>query len=82
MNTDGSGVTSIGPPAFGRLNDIHIHQNGVGYQGRTIFHRCKNYNVQMQYALFNSIFIRNVSQFNLCCSVCESQVYIYSPPSH
>ncbi|KAJ8300514.1 hypothetical protein KUTeg_022033 [Tegillarca granosa] len=30
LNTDGSGLTPEGPPSFGRLNDIHMHKNGVG----------------------------------------------------
>ena len=34
--TAGGAPQNIGPPAFGRLNDIHIHKNGVGPAG-TIF---------------------------------------------
>ena len=36
MKTPASGGSSIpiGPPAFGRLNDIHIHKNGVGPSGK------------------------------------------------
>lgn len=33
MGTDGSHPKPFGPPAFGRLNDIHVHQNGVGFYG-------------------------------------------------
>ena len=31
--TSGGAPQNIGPPAFGRLNDIHIHKNGVGPAG-------------------------------------------------
>ncbi|KAK3600150.1 hypothetical protein CHS0354_012273 [Potamilus streckersoni] len=33
INTDGSGLIPVGPPTFGRLNDIHVHKNGFGPQG-------------------------------------------------
>ncbi|KAK3087601.1 hypothetical protein FSP39_008130 [Pinctada imbricata] len=33
INTDGTNKKSVGPVAFGRLNDIHLHFNGFGNTG-------------------------------------------------
>ena len=33
INTDGSNKQAVGPVAFGRLNDIHLHKNGFGFSG-------------------------------------------------
>ncbi|XP_046579328.1 low-density lipoprotein receptor-related protein 2-like [Haliotis rubra] len=33
MNDDGSGLTTVGPGGFGRLNDIHYHRDGWGPSG-------------------------------------------------
>jgi hypothetical protein len=33
VNTDGTGLTTVGPPTFGRLNALAFHKNGYGFTG-------------------------------------------------
>ena len=30
----GTAAEPVGPPGFGRLNDIHVHKNGYGVSGK------------------------------------------------
>jgi len=42
LNTDGTGLQSVGPPSFGRLNDIHVHKNGYGSAYSKIIYHFSN----------------------------------------
>ena len=33
VSTTGGSAGPVGPPGFGRLNDIKVHKNGVGPSG-------------------------------------------------
>ena len=38
VSINGGTAQSVGPPGFGRLNDIHVHKTGFGPSGETTFY--------------------------------------------
>lgn len=37
VNIDGTGLSTVGPPTFGRLNGLSAHKNGIGFTGMDCF---------------------------------------------